>query len=225
MEIGLLVIITGISGSGKDAVMERFLQHPEIKKLNFKQVVSCADRLPRREETQGVQHHFVTPDRLILMEKNGELAEPITKYGISNKATPKFEIAQLLNGVNLVWRIDSSRTTEVASGIFFKNKFPEYADQLQKHTMIFVITAPKETIEERRKKRDLDKYNPMEYKIRDEQDRIYFDSLKDKVIMVNNLDGKIDEAVNFVVKSTLNFYDSVKDAETKNKESSGWRSI
>lgn len=211
VEIGILIIFTGTSGAGKDSVMDEFLKSPLVQKLNLKKVVTCTDRPPRPGETDGIQYHFVSSAQLQKMAENNELVEPITKYGTSNKATPKIEVERLLAGENLVWRIDPSRAAEVASGKFFQRIFPEKAHLLQDHTIVFFVTAPKEVIAERRKRRDLDKYDPAEYKVRDDQDQIYLDILQKKAIPIKNLDGKLDKAVDIAVKSAVEIYDKTKN--------------
>jgi len=210
MEIGILTVFTGASGAGKDSVMDEFLKSPSIQELNLKKVVTCTDRSPRPGEVDGVQYHFLTGDKLQEMSKTGKLVEQITRTGTSNKATPKSEIERLLNGENLVWRIDPSRAAEVASGSFFKHLFQETADVMQKHTLVLFITAPKEVINDRRKRRDLDKYNPNEYRARDEQERPHLEILVKKALPVENLDGKLDEAVDLAVKSVVAFNNEIK---------------
>jgi guanylate kinase len=216
MKIGLMVVVTGKSGAGKDAVADEYLNNPAIQELHFQKVVTCTDRCARPSEKDGREYHFVSPEELKNMAKNRELVEPVTQYGLSNKATSRSEIARLFNGENLVWRIDSSRAAEVASGEFFKNQFPNKANVLQEHTIILFITAPDEVIDGRRRKRDLVKYNPKEYKIRDKHDETYLKALQDKAISILNLDGKLDEAVESAVRSTLEFVRKTSGVENSN---------
>lgn len=208
MKIGNLIIFTGASGAGKDSVMDGFLLDPKIQKFNLKKVVTCTDRLPRPGEIDGVNYHFLTPNRLKEMENKMKLVEPITKTGTSNKATPKSEIERLLKGENLVWRIDPSRAAEVASGGFFERLFHQTAEEMQKHTFILFITAPKATIDERRKSRDGDKYDSSEYLARDKQEMPFLEILERKATPIQNLDGKLDLAISQSVGSTIDFLDT-----------------
>jgi hypothetical protein len=211
METGILIIFTGASGAGKDSVMDGFLKNPQIQGLRLQKVVTCTDRPPRPGETEGVHYHFVGDKKLQEMENAGELVEPITQTGTSHKATPKSEIEKLLAGANLVWRIDPSRAAEVAQGDFFKRLFPNNAGVLQEHTTILSVIAPRRDIEKRRKDRDLDKYNPAEYKARDEQEQPYLEILRQKATPVENLNGKLDVAVAFAVKTVIDFHAKIKD--------------
>lgn len=203
--IGNLIVITGASGAGKDSVMEGFLKDPRIIELNLKQIVTCNDRPPRPGETDGIQYHFVTNQKLKEMEVHGELVEPVTLTGTSNKATPRSEIERLFAGENMIWRIDPSRAAEVASGDFFKRLFPDTFEILQKHTLVLFVTAPKEEIEDRRKSRDLDKYDPKEYQARDDQEKPYLEILKKNAVSISNLNGKLTDAIETVVNLTSEF--------------------
>lgn len=203
---GILVVITGASGAGKDSVMEGFLKDPRIKEINLKQVVTCNDRQPRPGEIDGVQYHFISNQKLKEMESCNELVEPITLTGTSNKATPKSEIERLFTGENLIWRIDPSRAAEVASGDFFKKIFSNNAEEFQNHTLVLFVTAPKSEIETRRKTRDSDKYQPIEYEARDNQEKPFLEILANTAIPIQNLDGKLNEAINSVVVKVLKFF-------------------
>jgi guanylate kinase len=208
-KIGVLIIITGAAGAGKDVVMEGLLHDPRVHNLDIKKIVSFTDRPMRPGEKEGIEHYFVSNSRLKEMEKKGEFVEPVTKTGISNKATPKSEILKLLHGGSLIWRIDPTRGADVVSGKFFERVFPASASEMNSHTLVFFVTAPKETLMARRKNRDQNQYNQLGYKERDEAEEPFLKILREKAVNVNNLDGKLDEAVDFVVNSVLNFNDKI----------------
>lgn len=207
----ILTIFTGASGAGKDSVMEGFLKDPRIQKYCLERVITCADREMRKGEIDGREYHFVSREELRKMCSQGLLVEPITPTGTSNKATPKCEIARLLNGEKLVWRIDLSRAADIASGEFFKKLFPECADTLQTHTLILFVTAPKSQIEERRKERDGDRYNPDEYIERDKQEFPFLEVLQQKATNIQNLDGKLHQAIDDSVKAFIGFLEKSKE--------------
>jgi guanylate kinase len=209
--VGFLLVITGASGAGKDSVMLELLKHPLVKKLNLKKIVTCTDRLPRPGETHGIDYHFVTHKTLTEMDKNGELVEEITLTGSSNKATPKSEIERLLKGEDLVWRIDPSRAAEVATGNFFKKHFPDHSEILQKRTVILCITAPEKDIAKRRKVRDGKSYSPKEYFARDKQELPHLTILREKAVVINNLEGQLEKTVNLAVNLTRLHYAKIKN--------------
>ncbi len=206
---GILVVVTAVSGAGQDSVMGGILNDQKIKKLNFKKVVTCADRLKRPNEIDGVDYHFVTYNELLKMDRENELVEPITTFGTTHKATSKKEIERFLNGENLVWRIDLSRASEIASGHFFKKVFPENAEVLQKHTIVLFVTAPKNEIEKRRKDRDGERYDPKEYLARDNSIKRYIKSLEKIATPINNSDGKLKEAIDLAAKEIIDLNEKI----------------
>jgi guanylate kinase len=208
---GCLFVITGASGAGKDTVMDMLLKNPAIKSLNLRKVVTCTDRCPRPGEIHGIHYHFVTNEKLRQMSNNGELVEEITPTGLSNKATPKSEIERLLKGEDLVWRIDPSRAAEVASGEFWTKNFPENAELLRKSTIVICVTAPKEIIEGRRRSRDGEKFNSADYSKRDEEEMPHLRILREKSVLIDNLDGRLEETINTAVILTITHYEKVKN--------------
>jgi len=209
-KIGFLLVISGASGAGKDTIMAELLKHPSVKELNLKKIITCTDRLPRPGETHGVDYHFVTREKLLEMEQNGELVEKITLTGSSNKATPKSELMRLLNGEDLVWRIDPSRAAEIASEGFFIKHFPEHAHILQKSTVILCVTAPKNAIEQRRRARDGENYVTSEYRDRDKQELPHLHILQEKAVVIDNPDGCLKKTVDYAANLIKLNYEKAK---------------
>lgn len=208
-EVGMLIIITGRSGSGKDAVMNELLEHNLINQLCIKRVITCTDRPIRQEELPDA-YHFMTPKDLDLMAERGELIEEITTTGSSRKATSKKEIARLLSGENLIWRIDPSRAADVATGNFFERNFSQNSKILKEHTLIFCINADKETIKSRRKKREGKNYNSKEFALRDKQEAPHIDILLKTSNIIENIDGKLTETTQSMVELITNHYEKIK---------------
>lgn len=75
---GTLVVISGRSGSGKDTIFQRVLEHDQIKSLGFKQVVTHATRKMRTGEVHGKDYHFTDEETLFKMHENNELVEQPT---------------------------------------------------------------------------------------------------------------------------------------------------
>ena len=203
--VGVLYVFTGGSGVGKDTVVDKILERGIVTELKLNKVITCTDR-PRRVGEKADSYHFKKPEELDLMANQGLLVEEITITGSSRKATSKEEIAQLLSGKNLIWRIDPSRAAEVATGHFFEKNFPNDAKILSEHTVVICINAPKEVIESRRKKRDGDKYDPSEFQLRDEQEAPHLDILFAKAVIIDNLDDRLEETVEKAVQLIRNHH-------------------
>jgi len=208
---GFLLVITGPSGTGKDAVTNEVLKHPAIIDLEFKRLVTYADRPPRPGETEGIDYHFITPGELDEMSAKGELVEKPQPTGTSRKGTPKHDFSAIIAGEKRLWRIDSFLASKVASGIFFNEQFPpDEAVILKKLTKVICITSPHEQIEGRRKARDGQKYNPKEYVLRDLQDEPNLQILRESAVMIDNLDNQLGQTVNEVINHALKHHAKIK---------------
>lgn len=206
--IGMLIVLTGRSGAGKDAVMCELLKHGVTNSLGINRVITCTDR-PIRDGEPSDAYHFLKPEDLDTMAKCDELVEEITITGTSRKATSKSEIARLLSGENLLWRIDTSRAAEVATGKFFEKHFPENAKILKERTLVVCIDAPKDIIESRRKGREKKGYKSEEFELRDEQDNQHIDILLKEAVVIENNDGRLFETTETVAKLIYNHHGKI----------------
>lgn len=98
----LVVVISGPSGVGKDAVLRRLLElRPELS-----MVVTATDRAPRPGETDGVDYHFTTAARFEAMIASDELIEHAVVYG-QHKGIPKSSVRdKLASDDDVVLRLD-----------------------------------------------------------------------------------------------------------------------
>jgi guanylate kinase len=98
----LLIVISGPSGVGKDAVIVRMKE----RQLPFHFVVTAATRKPRPEEVNGVDYIFVSHDEFAEMIEKGELLEHAIVYN-DYKGIPKSQVRQALeSGKDVVMRLD-----------------------------------------------------------------------------------------------------------------------
>ena len=99
----LILIISGLSGSGKDSVINRL---KEISTVDFHFVVTCNTRKKREGEIDGKDYHFITREKFISMIKNGEMLEHSEVYD-DLKGVPKFEIEKAIeHGKDIILRLD-----------------------------------------------------------------------------------------------------------------------
>lgn len=198
MNKGKLLVVSGLSGSGKDAVIDEIL-----KKTNFKRLITCADRCAREGEIDGTHYYFVSESVMDEMWTKGELVEKPVTYGTSRKATPKKEFKKIVNeNADLIWRIESSLAAHVATGKFFDEQFNlNESKSLKDSTTIVFIIANKEDVVKRRKLRDGAGYNPKDYAERDRQDEEImkkYGSLFKNII--ENKEGELEKTVEQVLR-------------------------
>jgi len=87
---GLVVLVGGTSGAGKDTVIEKLMQkNPKL----FGKFVSYATRDPRPDEIDGVHYHFISEQEFLEKIESGEIIEHTTRHneykGMSDKIIDK----------------------------------------------------------------------------------------------------------------------------------------
>ena len=100
----LILVISGLSGSGKDVVINRM---NEISDVKFHFVVTCNTRKRREQEIDGKDYHFITREKFLSMIENGEMIEHSVVYD-DLKGVPRFEIENAFKaGQDIILRLDS----------------------------------------------------------------------------------------------------------------------
>ena len=94
---GILMVLSGPAGSGKDTVLgELYKLIPEMK-----QSVSMTTRLPRDGEIDGVDYYFVSKEEFETAIKDGKMLE-YAQYGSNFYGTPKEPVDRMLNEGKIV---------------------------------------------------------------------------------------------------------------------------
>lgn len=112
---GLLLVISGFSGTGKGTVVKRLVELHNDYALS----VSATTRAPRAGEQDGKDYLFKTKEEFEQMLANSELVE-YTKYVDNYYGTPKSYVEeQLKAGKNVILEI------EIEGAFNIKNMFPD----------------------------------------------------------------------------------------------------
>jgi len=105
----LLVVISGPSGVGKDAVRKRMQE----RGCPFHFVVTATDRPQRPGEVHGKDYFFISAAEFDRMLANGELLEHAIVYG-QHKGIPKAHVRQALtSGQDVLMRVDVQGATTI----------------------------------------------------------------------------------------------------------------
>ena len=106
---GLLIVISGPSGVGKDAVIKRLLELDP----NLRYSVSYTTRASRPGEVDGVNYHFVSRDEFERLIREGAFLE-YAAYGGNLYGTPKAQLDEGRgDGHDVVLKIDVQGAEQV----------------------------------------------------------------------------------------------------------------
>lgn len=98
----LILVISGPSGVGKDAVIKRLLEVRQ--QIHF--VVTATSRAKRPGEVHGKDYYFVTKEEFLSMVESNDLLEYALVYG-DYKGIPKQQIRDYMTkGYDIVLRVD-----------------------------------------------------------------------------------------------------------------------
>ena len=108
MEKGVLLIISGPSGSGKGTIVERL-----VDDLGYRVSISATTRNPRPNEENGVHYFFKTKEEFEKMIEAGELLEHAC-FCDNYYGTPKEYVeSQLGEGNNIILEIEVQGALQV----------------------------------------------------------------------------------------------------------------
>jgi len=129
---GDLFIVSAPSGAGKTTLIQSFLQGAAGQAGGFAFSVSHTTRRPRPGETDGVEYHFVAPERFRAMIDEGDFLEWAEVHGNYYGTSNQEVLPRLERGIDMLLDIDVQGAARVlaahpeAYSIFVVP--PSYAD-------------------------------------------------------------------------------------------------
>jgi guanylate kinase len=176
----LLVVISGPSAVGKDAVIESIRK----RKLGFTFITTATSRKPRDYEKHGVDYFFYTREEFEAMIREGQFAEYALVYG-DYKGVPVDQIDEALcSQCDILVRVD------VAGAATLKSKYPEAV-------LIFLIPSSEDDWLNRFKTRNTE--TPESLEIRRKTAGHELEQLPNFDYLVVNNEGQLDETVDLVL--------------------------
>ena len=132
-EKGLLIVVSGPSGAGKDTIINEVIKR---KNINAWISISMTSRLPRGNEENGKEYFFVTKEEFEDNIKKGNFLE-YAEYNGNYYGTPKHKIDEYLNkGIDVILII------EIQGALQIKELIPEAL-------FIFIMPPSMEELKER----------------------------------------------------------------------------
>lgn len=175
----MIVIISGLSGSGKDTVINALRNN---SKLNFHFVVTCNTRKQRDDEIDGVHYHFISREKFLDMIRKNEMVEYSPVYN-DYKGVPKFEIEKgLAKGQDMILRLDPQGMKKV------KQVYPNAVT-------IFIVPPNPETWLERLINRGSDSDEDLRVRIETASEEIKSIPEFDYVVVNDQLDKAVEDVL------------------------------
>ncbi len=133
---GMLVVISGFSGSGKGTLMKKLMESYDYYSLS----VSATTRQPRPGEVEGRDYFFVTKQKFFDMLQNDELLE-YASYVDNFYGTPRSYVEEEMEkGKDVILEI------EMQGALKIKAKFPE-------SVLVFITPPTVKELSDRLRKR------------------------------------------------------------------------
>lgn len=187
---GVLVVLTGITGSGKDSILNELLGSRE----NTAKIITTLTRPKREGEVNGENHFFIDKETFLKQREEGVFIET-NEYDNNWYGTAKSQLERIENGQDLIWRIDPS------TAIRIKDLLKVYNRDLSDRTIVISIdVSDLAQVKQRLRERGMIEESINQ---RLSQDIPFRDQFENKVI---NDNSKLNEAVGKVI----NLIDSFK---------------
>ncbi len=186
MNKGLVFIISGPSGSGKDTLLAKlFKECPEIK---FS--ISSTTRNMRKGEKQGEKYDFITREKFENMIKNNELLE-YNEYIGNYYGTPSEPVRKATEqGVDIMIEVD-------VNGAFnIRKKLPDAKS-------IFIMPPSFEELERRLTGRGTETHDVIEQRMRAALEEIGRAVEYDYVVVNGDIEKAVDDIISIIKSNHL----------------------
>lgn len=182
---GVLLVLSGASGAGKDTVMEALLEkYPKMKKL-----VTTNSRPKRDDEKEGYDYFFVNREEFEKLISEEAFFEWVEYRGHYRGGQKRHVQEALDSGHDVIWRIDVRGVKNIKEKV--KKLFP-YS------VFVLLVVEDLEVLKQRLEKRNSETEGDMEWNM----DMAVWEQrqYRDFDYLVLNEDGKLDQTVENVGK-------------------------
>ncbi len=175
----LAIVISGPSGVGKDALLERMAK----AEFDHHFTITATTREPRPGEREGINHYFVSREQFLKMVDSGELLEWAQVYG-NYYGVPKEQVQRALAaGKHALIRVDVQGAKRLRA-------------ILPEAVFVFISPPSESSLRTRLEERGVNSAGEMKRRLNAARREIREAPLFDYVVA--NKDGKLDQAVDEV---------------------------
>jgi guanylate kinase len=180
---GLLVVVSGPSGSGKGTILNLLMKQND----KVRSSISATTRKPREGEADGVNYFFKSVDEFQEMIKKQELIEWV-EYCNNYYGTPKAYIENTKNqGFDVILEI------EVEGAVNIKKKYPDCV-------LVFILPPSFDELKKRIENRGTENDKVIEQRLERAKKEIEYIKYYDYVIINDVLQDAVDN-LNSILKS------------------------
>jgi len=184
----IMVILSSPSGVGKTTLTKKIQQ----KYHTFKISVSHTTRLPRSNEVDGVDYHFINHDKFQELIKNEKLYEFAKIFG-NYYGTSKDNVDTTIKTNDILFDIDWQGTKQL-------DKFKHL-----KLIKIFLITSKKSDLKNRLEKRNQNTREELEKRLNSFEEEIKHWKDYDYIIINENLETCFKQIENIILNNKKSF--------------------
>ena len=185
---GLLIVFSGPSGAGKDTILRKLLEVNQNVKLS----VSATTRSPRIGEQDGIDYHFLTREKFILLIEKDEMLEH-AEYCGNFYGTPSAPIKNWMNSGN-----DVILEIEVQGGAQIKKKCSGCVS-------IFILPPSVLELEQRLRARNTEDEVTIQKRMHAAREEIQQAKNYDYVVINDTVDHAVD-AINTIISAEKHRY-------------------
>ncbi len=180
MKKGLLIVLSGPSGSGKGTVRAKLNERE-----SFAFSVSATTRQPREGERDGIDYHFISREAFEQKIKNGEMLE-YTMYNGNYYGTPLREALRVIeDGNHLLLEI------EVEGAMNIKRQYPE--------AVLIMLLPPSFSVQEHRlRKRATETEEVIQERLARTREEMSYLPQYDYVVYNNEIDACADDILSVI---------------------------
>ena len=198
---GLLIVVSGPSGAGKDTICNRVVE--EMK--NTRVSVSMTSRPPRGNEKEGKDYYFVTKEQFEEKIKNDEFLEYAVVHSNNYYGTPKANIEKDLNkGINVILVIDIQGALKIQ-------------ERLKEALFIFIVPPSMEILKERLIKRNTETKDKILERFKTAYKEINEYKKYNYVVVNDKVDVAVDK-IKSIIKAEKCRVDRIEDIYLNTKE-------